>query len=395
MYVIKQNNSIPLHIQLLIVIYFVLELFETFLNATFGSYVKFYIIFVIFEMIRYHGFKLKKNKVGFFFLLWLLYKMLTVLWCKNLYVFQLHFFTNITSVLLLYVLTMDKLDRKIIDHITYGLLIGSGSLGFLSLFFNTPYLGVTNRLVLQLFGQIIDPNDEAAFLAVGLAISLFILASSERDKKLKIFSAVILFVNTYALLLTGSRGGLLTEVTLVIVLSLFKIRNGKNKLIFCIAILLVICSSYYYIQKWLPQDIYSRLFETSTYEGGSNRTNIWSNAINLMNSNPIFYFFGSGWGSYYGYNGYNVVMHNTFLSMLCDTGIIGIFLFFTPIIKATAYLYRKKEILPILLLLAGLVPSIFLEAINKRFFWNAILFLLIYYKYILFKNRIIINGGNK
>ena len=138
----------------------------------------------------------------------------------------------------------------------------------------------------------------------------------------------------------------------------------------------------------MPTDIYYRLFEVSTYEGGSERTEIWGNAFELMRSNILFYLFGAGWGSYYGYNGYYVVMHNTFISMLCDTGIIGLLLFYSPIVKATRYLYKEKCILPLLLLVAGFVPSFFLEAINKRFFWNAVMFTLMYYKLIKEENSL-------
>ena len=379
--VIRNEREVPLYLRFLITVYFVLEFFEPYINAALGSYTKYFLILLIFALTHYCGFKIKKDKIAISFMLWFAYKCITILWCKNTYIPRLHFFTNITAIILLYLLIMYPMDRRTLDDITKGLWIGSGCIGVLSLFSNAPYLGVSNRIVLKLFGVTVDPNNDAAFLAVGIAISLYFIISSNKRRTRKIISVISIMINTYALFLTGSRGGLLTEIAIIAVLALLYIQKGKHKVLFILGLIGLFVALNYLAQHYLPTDIYIRLFETSTYEGGSERTDIWGNAIELMASNSLFYFFGAGWGSYYGFNGYHVVMHNTFLSMFCDAGIIGLLLFYSPIVKATRYLYKEKCILPLLLLVAGFVPSFFLEAINKRFFWNAVMFLLMFYKF--------------
>lgn len=379
---IKVNKKkMPGYLKILISIYFILEFFEPYFNVMLGSYTKYYLIFLILIMIYYYDFKIYKDKYCVFFCLWLLYKVITVIWTQNTYIFNLHFFTNITAVILLYLFSMYPMDKRILICIIKSLWIGSGIIGGMSLFSNIPYMGVSNRIVLELFGVSVDPNNDAAFLAVGIAISLYFVMNKVINKRTKILSMIIFFINTYALFMTGSRGGLLTEIAIVSVFALFSIRNGKNKFLYVIGMIIIVFVLNYLAQHYLPKDIYYRLFNASTYEGGSNRTDIWSNAMNLMKSNPLFFIFGSGWGAYYGYNNYYVAMHNTFISMFCDTGIIGMSLFYYPIIKIIKYLYKNKVILPILLLVAGFVPAIFLEAINKRFFWNAIIVLMMFYKY--------------
>jgi hypothetical protein len=68
--------------------------------------------------------------------------------------------------------------------------------------------------------------------------------------------------------------------------------------------------------------------------------------------------------------------------MLCDVGLIGSVVFFAPITYVSVKLLRERNMAPLMIFGAGMVPSIFIDAINKRFFWNAIIFLLIcYYNY--------------
>lgn len=365
----------------MITVCFVLEFYEPYINATLGSYTKYYLILVIFVLLNYYGFKIAKDKIAGCFILWFLYKCVSLIWSQNYEMFHLHFLTNITTVVLLYLLVMYPFDESTLKVITNSLWLGSGSIGVLSLISNAPYLGVSNRIVLKLFGVTIDPNNNAAFLAVGIAVSLYYIFVSEENKIYKLLSVAIIFINTYTLLLTGSRGGLLTVLWIIVILVLFYLQKGKHKIIFILGITLLFIAFQYLAQNYLPNDVYLRLFQASTYEGGSERTEIWSNAFELMNSNFLFYIFGSGWGSYYGYNNFYVAMHNTYLSIFCDTGAIGMILFFIPIAKGVLYLSKEKKILPILLLVAGLVPAFFLESINKRFFWNAIIIFLMFYKY--------------
>ena len=79
-----------------------------------------------------------------------------------------------------------------------------------------------------------------------------------------------------------------------------------------------------------------------------------------------------GWGGYVleGYNEGGV--HNTFITSLCDGGAIGTVLLVVPIMCIVVQSIRKKEILAIIILADGIFFSFTLDAINKRFFWNAI-----------------------
>ena len=132
---------------------------------------------------------------------------------------------------------------------------------------------------------------------------------------------------------------------------------------------------------FLPEDILTRLFDFSDYVGGSNRDTIWNHGLQML-KDPLTLLFGAGWGSYKANGGFTS-LHNTFLSILCDTGILGLSLLFGPLIYVAVKLLKNRQPLPVALFVAAMAPSFFIEAINKRFFWNAIIYMLIAYNTLL------------
>ena len=267
-----------------------------------------------------------------------------------------------------------------IDSIVLTELVGSAIIGVLSLFFRHPYHGtVSERQVLFIFGQEADPNNQAAFLLIGIAVALYYIFK----KKHIAISCVTILINAYSCFLTGSRGGFLGMLCIGLIFIFACIREYRLKSLKWIAATVIIVSIIYIVTvNYLPKDISERVFGFKSYEGGSDRDVIWSNAWELFSSDANF-LFGAGWGAYYGYNGMYMVVHNTFLSMLCDVGVIGFLLFFIPIIVMVAKLWRKKNYLSLFVVIASFVPSFFIEAINKRFFWNAIFLVILVYDHII------------
>ena len=375
--IIKKKQSVGLVQRYLIYGYFLLAFFEPYLNGMLGSFAKYYILLLIGVLCIAYT-KLKIRQLHLCFLIWLAYKCVSVLWSSNLYIPKLHIFSQIGMVGLLVILTAIPLDKKTIQSIVNTMWLGSFAIGVLSLFYSHAYHGVVaTRQVLYLFGQEADPNNQAAFLLIGLTIALYKLFSV---KKQYILSCTTIAVNTYSLFMTGSRGGLVGLTCVGVGLFLMALGGERfRSKVKDILIIVFICVGLYFIAtRYLPSDIYERLFTFSSYEGGSERDIIWQNGWELFSSNFNF-LFGAGWGAYYGYNGFYAAMHNTFLSMLCDVGILGFSLFFIPIIYICTTLIKRKNVLPVLLLISGLAPSFFIEAINKRFFWNVIFLVIIMY----------------
>lgn len=363
--------------EILIYTYFILTFFEPYLNGVLGSLTKYYVLYVIFYITYKNKYCVRIRSCIRPFVIWLLYRFATLLWTENLTLFRMHAFSQIGMVGLLVALTMLPADKRIITNIAKVMWGSSVIISIMALFSVQAYAGVEMRQVIIMFGQQMDPNDQATFALAGLSIALY-YAVFEKKYLLPAYATV--FVNIVSMLKTGSRGGLVSMLAIVLFVIVFSARDGgficalKRVALFASMVVIV----FYALRNFIPQNTLNRLFDFSTYEGGSERTLLWANGFKLLKED-LNILFGAGWGDYYGYNGYYKAMHNTYVAMLCDVGIFGFLLFFIPIISKSIWLLKRKEYLPILLLISGLCPSFFLDAINKRFFWNPIMILFMYY----------------
>ena len=353
-------------------IYIFLSFFETYLTRFFGNGTKFYLLFVLMVFLYQTKFKVKINKIWICYFAWFVFKLLSASWSSMANSdFNTHLLSQIGMLLFVAVLTGREQDKDLLSSILQSCLWVSFLFGVLSIFFRGSFLDERfyARQVLTLFGQQNDPNNCAAFLLVGVTLGLF---SATVERKHIMISSIVVAVNTYALMLTSSRAGFLTLGTLIVCLVVIpqpgmhvQIKQTIQKFLI---IAIVIILTVFVVRKYLPQVNLDRLLVLSGYEGGSGRDIRWQRGLELFLQRPLF---GWGWG---GYNTGVGAIHNTFLTSLCDIGIIGTLLFIIPLGMILVDSLKQKNMLAILLLLTGVLPAFVLDAINKRFFWNAIVF---------------------
>lgn len=353
-------------------VYIFLSFFETYLTRFFGNSTKFYLLFVLALFLYRAKFKIKINKIWICYFVWFLYKFMSVLWSSMENAdFSVHLLSQIGMLLFVIVLTGHEQDKYLIHAILKTNLWVSFLFGVLSILFRKPFLDevFVARQVLTLFGLQNDPNNCAAFLLVGIVLGLY---SATVERKRIVINSIIVAVNIYAMMLTSSRAGFLTLGVLMLCFVIIPQRGKRMQAKLIIQKLLIISAvvfiTFIFVQQFLPQANIDRLFVLSEYEGGSGRDIRWQRAIELFLQRPIF---GWGWG---GYNTGVGAIHNTFLTSLCDIGMFGTLLFVIPIVMIASESLRQKNLLAFLILVTGVLPSIAIDAINKRFFWNAIVF---------------------
>lgn len=282
-----------------------------------------------------------------------------------------HLLSQIGMLLFVIVLTGCEQDRNLLHAILQANLWISFLFGVLSIFFKAAFLDevFVARQVLTLFGLQNDPNNCAAFLLVGITLGLY---SATVERRRILINSIIVAVNTYALMLTSSRAGFLTLAALIGCFVIIPqpgqrmlVKQTIQKLLIIAAVVVI---TIIIVQKFLPQANMDRLLIWSDYAGGSGRDIRWQRAIELFLQRPIF---GWGWG---GYDTGVGAIHNTFLTSLCDIGLFGTLLFIIPIIMIASESLRQRNLLAFLVLMTGVFPSLTIDAINKRFFWNAIVF---------------------
>lgn len=360
-------------------IYIFLSFFETYLVGFGGSTTKFYLLGIIVMIFFYSRGNVYFNSVNVLVVIWLAIKIASLLWSSlsNFVLVQTHALSQIGMTLFFVVITGINIETKFASFFTNSTLVCSFIFGLASIAFPGSFLDerYVARQVLTLFGLQNDPNNCAVFLLIGIAIAghrLFI------ERKQLVICAAVIIVNAYALLLTSSRGGFLT-LAVIFTCIVFSPRTEEKLRVYDYAIrllliIIVLAAAYYVIDNFLPQASLDRILDFSDYSGGSGRDIRWEKAWSYFISNPLF---GCGWG---GYNSGGEVVHNTLLTSLCDGGIVGTLPFLCAIGLIAAQSLKHRRPLPILLLASVIVPALFIDVINKRFFWNtlALAFLLSY-----------------
>lgn len=363
--------SVPKWIKALFLLYIFLSYFEAYLVSFIGNSTKFVMLAIIGILLLTHYKNLKVTKITGAFILWFVYLCVSLLWSNMTNPsFKMHSVALLGSVLLVFVLGGMNFDEDFIRLNLRGHYWISFIFGLLSIFFNEHYHeDIEARNVLTLFGEQSDPNNCAAFLLIGLSLALYSVIYENEKIWLNL---VVIIVNGYAILLTASRAGFLGLGIMIALFVIFysqlkktNIYESSKKIMF---ILLSVCSMGYIGLKFLPRMSLDRLILFEEYSGGSGRTEKWYYALELIKQRP---FFGWGWGGYEYINWGGI--HNTFLSICCDSGIFGSLIFTFPLILMCGRAIKSKNVLVVGLLICGLLPSFFIDAINKRFLWNAII----------------------
>lgn len=347
--------------------------FEPYINNLIGGYGR-YIIFLVIICFLFSYKQIRIEWYHISIIMWFFLKVISVFWVSTNHIVQSHFLSQIGMLLLFIIMTIVKFENQFIVRVLNTLLFSSSILAILCLFFSQPYEGVEVRQVLTINGAQMDPNNQAAFLLIGSAISLYLLFNKKNTILFSILYIILSMIIIYAIFLTGSRGGFISLFFIVFVIALLS-EKGKSliskKTVLNTALVIIFALIVFLVAKsFLQQDTFERIFNFTGYSDGSNRIDIWGNTIQIIENSPLF---GGGWGAYWGYNENYTAVHNTFLSILSDGGILGFVLFFLPQGFICIYSIKQRRILPLLVLITGLLPSFFIDSINKRFFWNAII----------------------
>jgi O-antigen ligase len=201
----------------------------------------------------------------------------------------------------------------------------------------------------RLSGGIGDPNELALVLVPGLALAFFAIpgASGELERWLLIASAGAMAL---ALFETGSRGGLVALATAFAAGLIF---GGSRRPHVLAALLSFTALGVAYFALVAPAELSGRVLHF-TAGGGSGRTDLWQIARQVARDHPVV---GVGIGNFetveaaYASRTTNLpavdlvidnphVVHNSYLELLAETGIVGLALFVAFIGGALALGWR-------------------------------------------------------
>ncbi|MBR0513983.1 MAG: O-antigen ligase family protein [Clostridia bacterium] len=370
--------------KLLTVLYFFVCPCELVLNVMLVSSTKYVglliLIFWAIESIynwNYSSIRLTASTISL--LIWLAICILCLAWGDSSSETSGYLTTYLEMGLLVIVLTQTDWSERDVNHFLLAYFLGSICLTILFFIFGeTRY---TVRATIVFMGREIDPNQVAANIVPGAVISLGYIINKNLKMPYRIISAAAFLLTVYTTFLTGSRGGLVSLAAgmLFVYFPQLKELDIKKVLVLCVSIVLV-----WYSISLLPEGTSERLLGFSTYtdkyDNGQSRLTLWKDMFDDFDAQ---WFIGHGVGSSITFfqmlKGTLQGVHNTFLLVLYEVGIIGFCFWLFPYIAMLFYNISRRNHVIAGVLIAALLSSFFLDALIVRYIWNALILSIMKY----------------
>ncbi|MCD6184849.1 MAG: O-antigen ligase family protein [Deltaproteobacteria bacterium] len=248
-------------------------------------------------------------------------------------------FFSILAGILLYLYILDQIqDTKQLESLIFSCIV-SGFIWALAglMIFKTGNTTLSDIDILQIYrlkSLANDPNFFAIILIGFIQLSLFWVIKKNNDDKF--FGFVALVTMVIALIFTYSRGGYLAFAGIVFLNLFFFLIFRKQYFVLIDFKKIKVLSGIFIIALIVFPLVFNtigqRFVSIKTQEQkGSGRIDIWKDAINVIKKNPL----GVGLKNFelytikhrHEYKTAGSAVHNTFLQMLAETGIVG-FLFY-------------------------------------------------------------------
>lgn len=301
------------------------------------------LIFVFFSLHRYFTSPLKNHSFIRYIFFYIFFAMISVVWSIEIETTLFSSFGTLFPTLIVTVFLINGIDKKEqIVNIFKSYSIGSFIISLYALYsyFTEFRFLQSGEARVTVLGQ--DQNELSFLINFGIISLLYLFQFEKISRKLKLFILSCIFLMVFVILTTGSRTGF---VILLFTGLVFTAINFKGSKIFFLTPFVIGLSIYLFLS--LPEDIYSRLTETSSQiEKGdfTNRERIWEMGFNaFIDSGRVL--FGTGHNTFRvlmnNVYGWSTAGHNTYLLTLIELGLIGFALY----MRILFYLARKVLIL--------------------------------------------------
>jgi O-antigen ligase len=242
-------------------------------------------------------------------------------------------------------------NRRDLRLVLLGFVIGAGIAGIWGI--ASPSAEDPGRLATGAF----DPNELAAVLVSGVALSVAVIAITRGQPLVRLLAAGIGIFCAGGVWLTASRGGLIALGAALLAAILISGRWRPQVAVVAIAFAAV---SYVYFAGFAPADVQERISEPTSGQARlqEGRTTIWQVAWRVVEANPAQ---GVGAGNFETSSKHYVlqpgtltrtdqilnepkVAHNSFLEVFSELGAVGVGLFLLIVVFSIASLLLAARI---------------------------------------------------
>ena len=230
-----------------------------------------------------------------------------------------------------------------------------------------------DRSTLKICGQTCDPNYFVGYFIFPLSITIKRIIQS----KYRIAYVLLAFLSMYCVFLSGSRGGLIAVIALIMAFALIYPPKIKHKIFVLLAGGIFILCAWFFLIPLLPENIVARMSVENVIEtGGTGRWYIWKSMLDEIINSPNDFLFGRGIDAMHEIfiNGkWDVaVAHNQMIQVLYNQGLIGLIAFTTLTIGCFLHCVRKRKTVSIAII--GMMALSISLSFNQttRTFWNLV-----------------------
>lgn len=329
--------------------------------------------------------KQKKIKIDYRFwgiILWLSYDLVTVFWTpniKNFSKFFMIYLNNGIMFLLISLISFTEIEiKKIKKYVVYGVW---ALLLYMTFIPNAViYSNYQHRLTLNAGVGGLDQNYLAALMIMAFGISFYELCNRSQKNIEKLKSIIFCLWIFYYIILTGSRSGIIAIMVIILLSINFSL---KIFILIGIPLLLVVVMILPKIMLYFSPELLER-FTISALRGqegeSGTRLLIWSKALESIENYKIIFGHGIGSsqiiiGDILGI-GKDMAIHNHYITMIVEIGIIGFILINYSIFKMIKSQWKENKDIAISFLGIAII-AVFIDVLTTKFFWSAMIVLSI------------------
>jgi O-antigen ligase len=224
--------------------------------------------------------------------------------------------------------------------------IASGIICLLLFFFGEREVA-SGRETLIILGTPTDHNEFAGVFIVPVSLGMYKLMGAKRIG-IKVVYIALMVLELYAILLTGSRGALLSTVIAVAITALLSRKLSVNYifsvLVFLLVVILLVSTI---VLPLIPEEVLNRFtMEEIEETGGAGRAEIWERAWKKIREGSLLrLLFGYGNGAKLVLNksGRVSAMHNQLLQVLANYGLVGLGLYLSLLWESFRNILRRNR----------------------------------------------------
>ena len=154
-----------------------------------------------------------------------------------------------------------------------------------------------DRNTMMLFGAISDPNYFTGFFLLPVAVAL---KKMKEHRLYAVICPVLIALGAYIVITSGSRGGLLAFVVMLISYVFINAKGAKQRLIGLGIILVLAVIMWSIVIPLLPEDVAERFNLAAIVESrGTYRIDIWASMLDTIKNSSWELFFGRGINAYH------------------------------------------------------------------------------------------------